>query len=56
MELLEKAIKMTNFQTEEAIERFSKRIRRMGLDEKLQELGVEEGDKIRILDFEFVYK
>ena len=53
---IEKAIKMTNFQTEEALERFSKRVRRMGLDEKLQELGVEEGDKVRILDFEFIYK
>ena len=28
----------------------------MGVDEKLEELGVEEGDIVRILDFEFEYK
>ena len=53
---VEKVIKMTNFWSEEAIERFAKRMRRMGIDDRLKELGAEEGDKVRILDFEFIYK
>lgn len=53
---VEKVIKMTNFYTEEAVERFAKRMRRMGIDDRLRELGAEEGDKVRILDFEFEYK
>ena len=28
----------------------------MGVDDKLEELGVEEGDIVRILDFEFEYR
>lgn len=55
-EEVEKAIKMTNFWTEEAVERFSRRIRRMGIDDRLKELGAIEGDKVKILDFEFIYK
>ena len=55
-EEVEKVMKMTNFSTEEAVERFAKRMRKMGIDERLQELGAEEGDKVKILDFEFEYK
>lgn len=55
-EEIEKVIKMTNFATEEALERFGKKIRRMGIDDRLVELGVQEGDLVRILDFEFEYK
>ena len=47
---------MANFQTEEGISRFTKRLRKMGVDDKLEELGVEEGDIVKILDFEFEYK
>ena len=28
----------------------------MGIDDKLAELGAEEGDQVRILDFYFDYK
>jgi Obg family GTPase CgtA-like protein len=28
----------------------------MGIDDRLQELGAEEGDQVRILDFYFDYK
>lgn len=55
-EEIEKAIKMTNFATEEAVERFAKRVRKMGIDDRLLELGAKEGDLVRILDFEFEYK
>ena len=52
---VEKIFKMMNFNTEEAISRFAKKLRNMGVDEELEKLGVEEGDIIRILDYEFEY-
>lgn len=53
---LEKIFKMANFQTEEGIKRFTKRLRNMGIDDKLEEMGAKEGDIVRILDFEFEYR
>ena len=53
---VERIFKMTKFSSEEAVYRFSKKLRRMGIDEKLRELGAEEGDQVRILDFYFDYK
>ena len=53
---LEKIFKMANFQTDEGIARFTKRLRNMGVDDKLEEMGAKEGDIVRILDFEFEYR
>lgn len=53
---VEKLFRMTKFTTDEGIARFTKRLRRMGIDDKLEELGAEEGDLVRILDFEFEYR
>ena len=53
---VERIFKMTKFSSEEAVYRFSKKLRRMGIDDKLHELGAEEGDQVRILDFYFDYK
>ena len=53
---VERIFKMTKFTSEEAIYRFAKKLRRMGIDDKLAELGAEEGDQVRILDFYFDYK
>ncbi len=55
-EEIEKLLKMTKFTTEEGIIRFTKRLRKMGIDDKLEELGAKENDKVRILDFEFDYR
>ena len=52
---IEKIFKMTKF-TDEGLARFSKKIRKMGVDDKLIELGVEEGDIVRILDYCFEYR
>lgn len=52
---IEKIFRMTKF-TDEGLSRFSKKIRKMGVDEKLEELGAEVGDRVRILDFVFEYK
>ena len=53
---VEKIFKMTKFTSEEAIFRFAKKLRRMGIDDKLKELGATPGDQVRILDFYFDYK
>ena len=50
---VEKLFRMTNFNTEEAYERFSNKIRRMGVDDELVKMGIKEGDIVRIFDFEF---
>lgn len=52
---VEKIFKMINFNTEESISRFAKKLRKMGVDEELEKLGVKEGDIIKILDYEFEY-
>lgn len=53
---VEKLLKMTKFSSDEAALRFSNKLRKMGIDDQLRELGAEEGDTVRILDFEFEYK
>ncbi|MDD6879704.1 MAG: GTPase ObgE [bacterium] len=52
---IEKMFRMTKF-TDEGLSRFSKKIRKMGIDDKLEELGAVDGDIVRILDFTFEYK
>lgn len=53
---VERIFKMTKFNSDEAIYRFAKKLRRMGIDAKLASIGAEEGDQVRILDFYFDYK
>lgn len=53
---IERIFKMTKFNSEEAIYRFAKKLRRLGIDAKLESLGAEVGDQVRILDFYFDYK
>ena len=55
-EKIEKLLKMTKFNTDEAANRFANKLRKYGVDDKLRELGALEGDTIRILDLEFEYK
>ena len=52
---VEKIFKMINFNTEEAISRFAKKLRTMGVDEELEKMGIQEGDIIKILGYEFEY-
>ena len=53
---VEKLLRMTRFTTDEAANRFANKLRKMGIDQRLRELGAKEGDTVRILDFEFEYK
>lgn len=53
---IEKIYKMTWFVTDEAFRRFSNKLRRLGIDDKLKEMGIQNGDTIKILDYEFEYQ
>ena len=53
---VEKLLRMTRFTTDEAAARFANKLRKMGIDDTLREMGAEDGDTVRILDFEFEYK
>lgn len=52
---VERLFKMTNFDSDEAINRFSRQIRHMGVDAALREKGAVDGDIVRLLDFEFEF-
>lgn len=53
---VERIFKMTKFSSDEAAYKFAKKLRRMGIDERLEELGIKEGDQVRILNFYFDYR
>lgn len=53
---IEKILRMTKFQTDESIMRFANKLKKIGIDDELRKLGANDGDTVRILDFEFEYK
>lgn len=53
---VERIFKMTKFSSDEAVNRFAKKLRKMGIDDKLVEMGAETGDSVRILDFYFDFR
>lgn len=52
---IERVFDMTKFSSDEDIYRFSNKLTKMGVDEKLKEMGAKSGDKVRIKDFYFDY-
>lgn len=52
---IEKLFIMTNLDQEEAMMRFSRQLRHMGVDEKLRERGAKDGDLVALLDFTFEF-
>ncbi|MCC2685288.1 MAG: obg [Paenibacillaceae bacterium] len=52
---IEKLIKRTNFSSQEAVLRFARILRKMGVDEELRKRGAVDGQTIRIGDFEFEF-
>lgn len=52
---IERAFKMTNFNTEDGVARFARKMRHMGIDDELRRLGAKNGDIVRIMDFEFEF-
>lgn len=55
-EEIERIYKMTWFVTDEAFLRFSNKLRKLGIDDKLKEMGIQNGDTVKILDYEFEYR
>lgn len=52
---LEKLFKMTDLTREESIQRFSRQMRSMGVDQALREKGAKDGDIVRLLSYEFEF-
>jgi GTPase len=52
-EHIERLMKMTNLSGRDAVERFARTMRHMGVDKALREHGAEDGDTVRIGKFEF---
>lgn len=55
-EKIEKLLIMSRLDTDEAILRFSNKLRKMGIDDELRSLGAKDGDTIKIMDYEFEFK
>ncbi|SFM05399.1 GTP-binding protein [Gracilibacillus orientalis] len=54
-EKIEKLFKMTEFSRDESVQRFSRQLRGMGVDDALRERGAKDGDTVRLLDYEFEF-
>ncbi|WP_186576277.1 GTPase ObgE [Aquibacillus kalidii] len=52
---IEKLFKMTDFNHDESVQRFSRQLRGMGVDEQLREKGAKDGDTVRLLEYEFEF-
>lgn len=52
---IEKLLIMTNFNSDESLQRFQRIIEKIGLEDALREKGIKEGDTVRIKDLEFDY-
>ena len=53
---IEKLLRMTWFASDEAYRRFSSKMKKMGIEEELRKMGIQNGDIIKILDYEFEYQ
>ena len=47
---------MTWFASDETYRRFSNKMKKMGIEDELREMGAKNGDMIYILDYEFEYR
>ena len=55
-EEIEKLFKMTRFTEDEAVLRFARKLKGMGVEEELEKLGAKRGDEVQILDYIFEFK
>lgn len=53
---LEKLFKMTRFNEDEAVLRFARKLKGMGVEEELERLGAKRGDEVQICDYIFEFK
>jgi GTPase len=54
-ERIERLAAMTNFDSDEALARFERALAKMGVEQRLRDLGAAEGDTVRIGPYEFTY-
>ncbi len=54
-ERIERLAAMTNFDSDEGLARFERALAKMGVEQRLQQLGAVEGDTVRIGPYEFTY-
>jgi GTP-binding protein len=54
-EKMEKLVRMTNLNSYDSIQRFARMMRNMGVDDALRKQGAQDGDTVRIGDFEFEF-
>ena len=53
---IEELFKMTRFTEDESVMHFAYKLKKMGVDEKLEELGAKRGDEVKIMDYIFNFK
>ena len=53
---LEKLFKMTRFNEEDAVIRFARKLKGMGVEDELERLGAKRGDEVQICDYIFEFK
>ena len=53
---IEKLFKMTKFTEDEAVLRFARKLKGMGVEDALEEAGAKRGDDVQILDYIFTFK
>lgn len=52
---IERLFKMTDFSRDESVRRFARQLRGMGVDDALRERGAENGDIVRLMEYEFEF-
>ncbi|MDE6952567.1 MAG: GTPase ObgE [Erysipelotrichales bacterium] len=54
-EKVERIVQMSSLGSDDGVKRFAQKMRNIGLDDALRVAGVQSGDTVRILDFEFEF-
>ena len=54
-ERVERLAQMTDFDNDEALGRFERVLAKLGVERRLQEMGIHDGDTVRIGETEFIY-
>ncbi len=55
-EKIEKLFNMTKFNEDEAVLRFARKLKNMGVEDELEKMGAKRGDEVQILDYMFEFK
>lgn len=53
---IEKLFYMTRWEEDDAVVRFARKLKGMGVEEELERMGAKRGDEVKILDYIFIFK